>query len=189
MLLDVDALRQSRAVDESHAGFREMLRDEIAFNAWYAEALPRVYRYLYSRCGGDAALAEELTQEAFVEAVRHADRWDGRADLVTWVTAIGRNKLVDHFRRLERDVRRRRALRARACAANRWQDADIDADIQTALSKLPADQRVALVLRAADGFSVREVAAVIGRSEDATESLIRRARAFFRRAYGDTTDA
>ena len=40
-----------------------------------------------------------------------------------------------------------------------------------------------------DGLSVREVAAVLGRSEKATESLLTRARDSFRRAYGDRTDA
>lgn len=174
-------------VGDRTTSFREMLDDEVAFDGWYRDALPRVYAYLYSRCGGDAALAEDLTQQAFVEAVRNAERWNGRADLVTWIVGIGRHKLADHFRRLGRDRRRTVELRGEAELTDD-PVLGVTIDIQRALDSLPPDQRFALVLRAADGLPVRDVAAVIGRSEDATESLIRRARTAFRRAY-DGEDA
>ena len=51
------------------------------------------------------------------------------------------------------------------------------------MAALPSDQRAALMLRFLDDLPVKEVAAVIGRSEDATESLIRRARRAFEDAY------
>jgi RNA polymerase sigma-70 factor (ECF subfamily) len=57
------------------------------------------------------------------------------------------------------------------------------------MAQLPPDQRLALLFRHLDGMSVREVAAAIGRTEKATESLLARARESFRRAYGDRTDA
>ena len=53
--------------------------------------LPRVYGYLYARCGHDPDLAEELTQETFVEAIRDRRGFAGRADAVTWLCAIGRH--------------------------------------------------------------------------------------------------
>jgi RNA polymerase sigma factor (sigma-70 family) len=87
-----------------------LVRDETAFRTWYDDAMPRVYRYLATRCGGDHALAEELTQQTFIEAIRHRRRFGGRSDLVTWLIAIGRNKLVDHYRRHGRDERRQDRL-------------------------------------------------------------------------------
>ncbi len=83
-----------------------VVSDEERFRDWYDATLPQVYRYLAARCAGDDVLAEELTQQTFVEAVRHHDRFDGRADVVTWLCAIGRNKLVDHYRRNSRETRR-----------------------------------------------------------------------------------
>ena len=47
-----------------------IMADQAGFRDWYELALPRVYRYLLARCGGDADLAEELTQQTFVEGVR-----------------------------------------------------------------------------------------------------------------------
>lgn len=159
--------------------------DAVAFRRWYDAAVVRVYSYLYGRCG-DAALAEELTQQAFIQAVRHWQSFDGRADPVTWVCSIARNRLTDHYRELDRQERRHlrlvvREIQMQDAAAGRAVE-DREA-IMGALRGLPALQRAALVLRFVDGLSVRDVAAELGRSEDATESLLRRAKDRFRMLY------
>lgn len=168
-----------------------IVRDEARFRLWYDAVLPRVHRYLAARCGGDEALAEELTQQTFVEAIRHRDRFDGRSDVVTWLCAIGRNKLVDHYRRHGRDERRHDQLVAdhRLRTDAPWHASETRDAVEAAMAMLPADQRLALLFRHLDGLSVREVAAAIGRSAKATESLLARARDNFRRAYGGRTDA
>ncbi|HET8778118.1 MAG TPA: sigma-70 family RNA polymerase sigma factor [Candidatus Limnocylindria bacterium] len=165
--------------------------DEGRFRAWYDAVMPRVYRYLAARCGGDDALAEELTQQTFVEAIRSRDRFDGRSDVVSWLCAIGRHKLVDHYRRIQRDDRRQDRLidHQRLGADTPWRAVEARDAVNGALAQLPPDQRLALLFRHLDGMPVREVAAAIGRSEKATESLLARARESFRRAYGDRTHA
>jgi RNA polymerase sigma-70 factor (ECF subfamily) len=82
-----------------------LFEDEAAFRAWYETALPRVYGYLFQACGGMRAVAEELTQEALVDAIRHRNAFDGRSDPITWVVAIARHKLVNHARRAHRERR------------------------------------------------------------------------------------
>jgi RNA polymerase sigma-70 factor (ECF subfamily) len=159
-----------------------LVRDEIAFRDWYDRTLPRVYRYLLSRCSGDVALAEELTQQTYVEALRHADRFDGRSSVVTWLCAIGRNKLVDHYRRKGRDLRRQTELTLLP-GRDAWGDTETRDAVEHALDALAPDQRLALIFRYLDGLPVREVASALGRTEAATESLLSRARESFRRAY------
>ncbi len=179
--LSIDARRDLDAI----------VRDETAFRSWFDAAMPRVYRYLLARCGGDQHVAEELTQATFVEAIRRRDRFAGRSDTVTWLIAIARNKLVDHHRRLERDERRHGEL----VAAHRlhddapWRASETRDAVSAALRRLPPEHRIALLFRYLDGLSIRDVAAAIGRSEKATESLLGRARDTFRRAYGGQTDA
>jgi len=176
---------------ESGGDLTALVRDEERFRAWYEATLPLVYRYLLARCAGDATLAEEITQQTFVQAIRHRDRFDGRADVVTWLCAIGRNRLVDHYRRGGRDARRHdRLIETQPQADDApWRAAEARDAVRTAVARLPADQRLALLFRYLDGMSVREVAAALGRSEKATESLLSRARDGFRRAYGGSTDA
>jgi RNA polymerase sigma-70 factor (ECF subfamily) len=168
-----------------------LVRDEAAFRAWYDDAMPRIYRYLLTRCGGDHGLAEELTQQTFVEAIRRRGRFGGRSDVVTWLVAIGRNKLVDHYRRHGRDERRQGQLidAHRIGADLDWDRHEERSAIDAALATLPPDQRLVLLFHYLDDLPVRDVAAAIGRSEKATESLLVRARTNFRRAFGGRTDA
>ena len=175
----------------SRREFAAVFEDEGSFRAWYDTALPRVYRYLAARCAGDLALAEELTQQVFVEAIRHRDRFDGRAEVVTWLCAIGRHRLVDHFRRHGRDARRQEQLISGHLSSPDapWQAVETREAVEAAMARVPADQRLALLFRYLDGLSVREVARAIGRSEKATESLLARGRESFRRAFGGRTDA
>lgn len=76
------------------------------FRASYAESLPHVYGYLLRRVGGNAALAEDLTQETYVAAVTELVRRRQPVILtVPWLVGVARHKLVDHFRRQAREER------------------------------------------------------------------------------------
>lgn len=175
---------------EAAIGHREhelalALSDDRAFQAWYERALPRVYAFLLSRCAGDLALVEELTQETFIAAIVQRARFDGRADAVTWLCAIARHKLADHFRRLERDERRQMRLAVRQIEPDASDVALEDREvIAAALRRLPAAQRAVLTFVALDGLSVTEAGRLIGKRSGAARSLLNRARESFRRAYG-----
>jgi RNA polymerase sigma-70 factor (ECF subfamily) len=175
------------AITEGRSDLSTVFADELAFRAWYERSLPRVYAYLFHRCGRNAELAEELTQQAFVEAVRSRRRFRGQSDPTTWVVSIARHRLVDHFRRTERDARRLDALTAgelgRAGLAVLSSPAEQPDDIDDALAALPALQRAVLILHYMDRLSVRDVARAIGKSETATASLLARGRDGFRHAY------
>lgn len=165
-----------------------IMADHAGFQVWYELALPRVYRYLLARCGGDADLAEELTQQTFVEGVRQRANFDGRSDAVTWLCGIGRHKLVDHYRRSRRDTERQLRIVSEWSAgqSQAWSQHELRSAVETALAKLPGEQRLVMTLRYLDQMPVREIASSIGRSEKATESLLSRARQAFRTAYGAT---
>lgn len=165
----------------------DVFASEAAFSAWYERVLPRVYGYVYSRCGHDPDLAEDLTQVTFIEAIRGRARFDGRSDPVTWLCGIARHKLADHYRELDRIERRDQHLAAQALGRRgSGDDARLEEReaIVSAMAGLPALQRAVLILTALDGLSVREAATLLDRSESATESLLHRARVAFREAYG-----
>jgi RNA polymerase sigma-70 factor, ECF subfamily len=163
----------------------DVVRDEVAFRAWYEAALPRVYGYLFMRCGRDQDLAEDLTQQTFVDALRGAGQATS-LDPVAWVIGIARHRLADHFRALERRERGIVRLLSRAEPAVAWiGDHDPDAQLAHAVQRLPAAQRAAVTLRYIDDLPVREVARLLGRSEGAVESLLSRGRDALRRAMGD----
>jgi len=163
------------------------LADDVAFRRWYDRTLPRVYSYLLGRCG-DQSLSEELTQQTFIAAIDRRARFDGRADSVTWLCAIARHKLADHFRRAERDERRDHRVAVRQIEMGSAGDPSAAAEdrerVAAALASLPATQRAVLVFVVLDGLSVGEAGALIGKRAGAAQSLLNRARDGFRRAYG-----
>lgn len=174
----------ARAVDspvplDRARALAEVFADPVAFRRWYEATVARVYAYLFGRCGGDQTLAEELTQQTFIQAVESRDRFEGRSSDMTWLLAIARNKLTDHYRRIDREERRHLRLVVREIAVKdesaQWLVEDREA-VLTALRALPALQRAAVVLCYVDGLSVREAAEILQRSESATESLLSRAR-------------
>jgi RNA polymerase sigma-70 factor, ECF subfamily len=149
----------------------------------YDEALPHVYGYLLARCG-DRGLAEDLTAESFLAAV-HAVRKPGAPEPSTgWLIGVARHKLADHWRRAEREQRGLRLLDGQtATAVDPW-DAAIDRIwARDALSQLGPHHQAALTLRYLDGLPVPEVARHLDRTVHATEALLTRARAAFRRIY------
>src|SRR3954454_20040365 len=148
--------------------------------ALYDETLPQVYGYLLARCGS-RVLAEDLTAETFLAAV-------GAAGQVTpgWLIGTARHKLVDHWRRREREERSLRLLEGSAGDEDPW-DTELDAlRAQQVLDQLSAGHRAALTLRYLDDLPVPQVAALLGRTLHATEALLVRARTAFRRAYEST---
>jgi len=154
--------------------------------AAYDDSLPYVYGYLLSRCGR-RWLAEDLTADTFLAAA-DAVQSDRPAPLTrSWLVGIARHKLADHWRREARDAVRLQALRsaAREQIDDPW-DAVLDRDVACAtLQGLSPMHRLGLTLRYFDDLPVPEVAEAIGRSVQATEALLVRARSAFRRAYPD----
>jgi RNA polymerase sigma-70 factor (ECF subfamily) len=155
-----------------------------ALVALYDSALPEVYGYLASRCGS-AAVAEDLTSETFLAAVDAVRRGTVPDLTVAWLIGVARHKLVDHWRRREREERKLTAVDAPPGHDDPW-DVHLDALVaHRTLAALAPQHRSALSLRYLDGLPVREVAAYLGRTEGATEALLVRAKAAFRAKYHD----
>jgi RNA polymerase sigma-70 factor, ECF subfamily len=151
--------------------------------AIYPVALPQVFGYLLPRCGS-VVVAEDLTAETFMAAVAAVRQ--GRVAEVTvgWLVGVARHKLVDHWRRVGREERGLASLEGeRPDVDDPWEEVlDLHA-AHAALWRLPVPQRLAITLRYLDGLPVPEVAAQLGRSVHATETLLVRARRALRRVY------
>ncbi|MQA87811.1 MAG: sigma-70 family RNA polymerase sigma factor, partial [Streptosporangiales bacterium] len=154
----------------------------------YDAALPHVYGYLLSR-SGNRALAEDLTAETFLAAVAAVRGRTAPPLSTAWVVGIARHKLVDHWRRAEREERSLRLVHNGGVEHDEPWEARLDGlRIRQVLDELGPHHRAALTLRYLDGLSVPEVAEHLGRTVHATEALLVRARAAFRSAYGGEGD-
>uniref|UniRef100_Q07TI3 RNA polymerase, sigma-24 subunit, ECF subfamily n=1 Tax=Rhodopseudomonas palustris (strain BisA53) TaxID=316055 RepID=Q07TI3_RHOP5 len=77
-------------------------QDETAFELLFRHFAPRLKSY-FTNLGGDAAMAEEITQEAMVAVWKNAGQFDpAKASAATWVFTIARNLSIDRFRQARR---------------------------------------------------------------------------------------
>ena len=170
---------------------------------WTAVDLQRtylddVYRFVSRRLTRRED-AEDVTAEVFEAAFRSLPKFRGDAIARTWLLGIARRKIADYLRRTGG---RPEALWCETPAlVNKPSDGPLpESAAMTAhaakelgriLAAMPDDQRDALILQYADGLSIAEIAAVLGKSQAAANSLLQRARAtVFRegRAYFDIPD-
>jgi RNA polymerase sigma-70 factor (ECF subfamily) len=159
--------------------------DRRAFVAVYRSAVTEVYSYLASRLG-DRATAEDLTQEVFIAGAKRFAAGD-TVD-TAWLIAVSRNKLVDHWRARTREEHKLALAYSAPAPAADEPVATIDPGAAaTALAELNPTYRLALVLRHVDELPVGQVAAHLGRTVEATEQILSRARVAFRRAYREPT--
>jgi RNA polymerase sigma-70 factor (ECF subfamily) len=154
-----------------------------ALLALYDDALPEVYGYLLARCR-QRTVAEELTSEVFMAAVDSVRRAAVTEVTVAWLIGIARHKLLDHWRREERETRRLTAVAGQTHESDDPWDVKLDVLVaRDVLAVLSPSQRGALTLRYLDDLPVARVAEILGRTLHATEALLVRARHAFRSAY------
>ena len=141
-----------------------------------------VHRYVSRLTAGDRQLTEDIVQDAFFSLVRQSR--NGLLSEVEpgWIMTTARNRFIDHVRSRGREARRLDAYQDTFGdgAANGWRDTEagvLSADRARALlAALPDQERWALSLQVVDELTVAEVAELLGRSVDATTSLLARAR-------------
>ena len=147
-------------------------------------------RAVLSRILDDSRDVEESTQDTFVQAWRHLDRFRGEAGLFTWLYRIAVNEALMRLRRarpklVELDESSLQLGEARR-AAQPEEAAEID-ELQSFLldcvRRLPPDYRAPLVLRDIEGLSNQEVADVLDISISAAKSRIHRARLQIRERF------
>jgi RNA polymerase sigma-70 factor (ECF subfamily) len=152
-----------------------------AFEDLYRDHLRDVYSYAYYRVGNHHD-AEDLTEQAFLQAYRHFERArresNGRP-LRPWLIRIAHNLASNYHR--DRARRPTAALDAVEPPSHPHgtervvEGREELRDVIDHLEALPDDRREALIMRFALGMSNREIARALGRTDGATKVLIHRA--------------
>lgn len=146
--------------------------DSTDLGAFCERTLDDVYRYALRLTGGHLARTADLTQETYASLLRHVDEHPDDPVGLAWLITCCRHRYLDSIRRRRR--RERNQIRGWHPAAA--EPANRDDDVIAALGQLRPDERMVLVLRHVDGFSVGEIAETIGKSVAATDSMLRRSR-------------
>lgn len=194
---EASQLEQDRSLARRVAG-----GDQPAFDAFFREYFPRLYRFTLSRVGNDPELAEEIVQSTMCIVVRAMKNYRGEALLFTWLCQICRNETNAVFRKRSLEQREdlpiedhpavQAALESMGADDYRPESVQRSEEIvhfvRTTLEHLPTKYAVALEMKYVNGNSVAEIAEKLGIGEKAAESVLSRARAAFRDGFRSLWD-
>jgi RNA polymerase sigma factor (sigma-70 family) len=145
-----------------------------AIDALYRRHGPEVYRYAFAVLGNHAD-AEDVTQTTFLNAYRALEQGVHPRKPSNWLLTIASNAIKQRFRQ-EQSRPRTVELDERIAGTDIDEDGPSVGELLTALSKIPPQQRQAIVLREFEGRSYAEIAEILGVTTSALETLLFRAR-------------
>lgn len=139
-------------------------------------AMPNLRAFAISLCGSSDR-ADDLVQETLVKAWNKIDTFEKGTNLKAWLFTILRNTYFSQFRKARREVADTDGEYAARLAVKPAQEGHVDVqDLIKAMDVLGAEQREALILIAAEGFSYEEAAAVADCAVGTIKSRVNRAR-------------
>jgi len=176
--------------------------DQEAFDAFFKEYFPRLFRFTLSRVNNDPHLAEEIVQRTMCIVVRKMGAYRGEALLFTWLCQICRNERAAIFRQrniemtddlpIEDHPAVQAALESMSASDDRPESAqrrdEIAHFVKTTLEYLPANYATALEMKYIQGCSVAEIGEKLGVGTKAAESVLSRARAAFKDGFRSLWD-
>jgi RNA polymerase sigma factor (sigma-70 family) len=139
---------------------------EAAFNLLFDRHAGAI-RGLITRLTGNHVLASDLTQATFLSVVRGRGRFVAGYRFKPWLYTIAMNALRDHQRRATREVLSSHGTLPEEEVYAQLPDPGLERAVQAALRKLPEIQRETVVLHQFEGFSFKEIAAMVGLTESA----------------------
>jgi RNA polymerase sigma-70 factor, ECF subfamily len=168
--VEIPSPEADELVDRAIAG------DQDAFASLFEITLPSVYRYLYGR-SGDATLAEDLAQDAYMRAMRaiRTSFKGASSEFLAWMIRIARNRFLDHVKsgrvRWEVVVDETPITLATGNPEIEAIERIAGGNLRNALNRLTPEQQEIVFLRFFQGLQIAEVAAATGRTEGAVKAL------------------
>lgn len=168
--------------------------EQSAFDAFFAAYAPRITAFVSRRSSLDPAGVEDMVQASLIKAIRNLESFRGEASLFTWMCAICRHEMASLRRKVERQPVHESADGDRAIRDTLLElrvpsdhepphELELEAHraaVAKALNSLPEKYARVLEWKYGDGFSVEEIAGMLGLTTIAAQSLLARARKEFK---------
>jgi RNA polymerase sigma-70 factor, ECF subfamily len=171
--------------------------DQSAFEQFFVDYFPRIYRFARARLEGSDDAAEEVVQTTLIKALAKIQTYRGEAALLTWLCTFCRHEIAAWYQRAGRTEEV--ALDAAAPDARAVLDAlallsqddperaldrlEVCRLVHATLDHLPPRYGDALEWKYLEGLPVEEIARRLGVGYKAAESLLTRARQAFREGF------
>jgi len=168
---------------------RAQAGDPVAERAIYDTHVDRVYRLAF-RLAGDAELAKEFTQDAFIRAFERLGTFRGDSALSTWLHAITVSVALNGLRKVRRLKREVQLEHAESLGSDRPRsDPLLRQRLDDAIDRLPAGYRTVFLMHDVEGFTHEEIGAALGIEVGTSKAQLFRARARLRERLADLAGA
>lgn len=139
------------------------------FKAFYETYLDRVYRYVFFRVGQNKAVAEDLSSEIFMSALKHFDSYDPTRSTSAWIMTITRNRLANHYRDTKQTVDVDAIAFQLPGEDGRvsFEEKETELALTAILDTLPPEDRKLIEMKYLLGYGYRDMAEMLGRSAGA----------------------
>jgi len=155
---------------EDRMNLDPVIRDQVL------ATVPSLRAFAMSLCG-NIDRADDLVQETLLRALSHIDSFDPDTNMPAWLFTILRNLFRTEYRKRQREVEDAGGRYAEMLVSHPQQTGRVEFEqLRAALAKLPSDQREALILVGASGFSYAAAAAICGCVVGTIKSRVNRAR-------------
>ncbi|MBN9048099.1 MAG: sigma-70 family RNA polymerase sigma factor [Rhizobiales bacterium] len=139
-------------------------------------AIPSLRAFAISLCG-NVDRADDLVQETMLRALANIHSFQPGTNMSAWLFTILRNHFRSEYRKRRREVEDTDGSYAESLKSHPEQQGHVEFnEFREALAKLPPDQREALILVGASGFSYEEAANICGCAVGTIKSRVNRAR-------------
>ncbi len=174
---------------------RLMSGDEKAFDAFFHQYYPRIYRFCQRRLS--VTDAEDVALETMRQAMRRIETYRGEAMLITWLYQVARSQVSAFYKResqhqhlvlIDDDEQVQAEVASMAAGLEQMPELLRDEEqrqhlIHFMLDSLPGDYGQVLQWKYIEGFSVDEIADKLATTPTAIQSMLARARGAFRKTY------
>jgi RNA polymerase sigma-70 factor (ECF subfamily) len=197
-----DTVERSQVEQDRELAAKVAAGDQQAFDQFFKEYFPRLFRFTLTRVDNDPELAEEIVQRTMCIVVRKMHSFRGEALLFSWLCQICRNEAHTIFRQrrlefiddlpIEDHPAVQAALEAMSADDFRPETAqrrdEIARFVRVTLEHLPANYSQVLEMKYVQGQSVAEIAGFLGIGDKAAESMLARARNAFKEGFHSLWD-
>lgn len=140
------------------------------FKALYTQLVQQIFRYIYYKCG-DRALAEDLTQDAFVRFWSKIDSVKEGGES-SYLYQIAKNLMINHAQKTQVKLKFKKTVQIQADSQSPQfilEEQEFKSRIEDAISNLPNTQREVFLMNRIDGLKYREIAECLNISQKAVE--------------------
>ena len=148
-----------------------VFRNRRAFDQLVRKYQSPVRKFLLGLTMGNQALSDDLAQDAFLKAYEHITQFKCISSFQTWLFRIAYNVFYDYKRKEER-----RKRTAETEAKSETSAAAVKLDLYQALAILREEERACVTLQLVDGYTIHEIADMMGMAENTVKSHQRRGK-------------